>query len=431
MRQVINDFCATPEPHAGFNPDLSGACAATRMPKTYESRVPLAACPPVLLRTQINLQNPHKQIVINGTQIRQLPPLPRGYTWGCPPVIACFILLISLASCSQYIDPNVPEPIHPLVDPELKTPYELYRPSNYDRNSAWPLIVACHSQPGDSPNNQIRDWTLLAETYGFVVVAPKLEGTKSFWPPSALKQIALQKQDQQRILATIRHVRASHNISDDRIFIHGFSGGTHAALYTGLNNPDIFRAISIIKPYFNSGFLADIKRALDPHQLVYIHYSIDDSLMGKNARRCIDWLRARGIVIKEDSSGSARRIECQRTVEFYQSIIRNMPWLQIRAFPKNRNKPLEFQFKLRSSFQPQHIQWIFSQTDADATENNNGESHTKKFTLESPVHEFPSAGLYTITIAVQDSTGQQHTRSTTLAVPSGKLTTTNPNPSNN
>lgn len=323
-----------------------------------------------------------------------------------------FVLLGFLfTGCSQYIDPNVPEPIHPLIDPELNTPYELYRPSSYDRLSNWPLIVACHSWPGDSPNKQIRDWTLLAETYGFVVVAPRLEGTKSFWPPRADQQIALQKKDEQRILSTLRHVQASHNISDDRIFIHGYSGATHIALYTGLRHPDIFRAISIIQPYFNSGFLAGIDRVQDTDQSVYIHFSIDDSIIGKHADRCIDWLRAKGLTPLEDSSGLARRTECQKVVEYYQSVIRNQPWIHIRALQNNRNNPLEIQFKLRCSIQAQRYEWSF------------GDGHKTHQT--HPVHQFTQAGSYIVTVTIEDQMGKQHTRTSQLVLPSGRLITVN------
>ena len=59
---------------------------------------------------------------------------------------------VSTPGCSQLIDPNVPAPLRDLVEPVLGREYLLYRPSHYDREYDWPLIVVCHTSFPDSPN---------------------------------------------------------------------------------------------------------------------------------------------------------------------------------------------------------------------------------------------------------------------------------------
>src|SRR3990172_2443966 len=98
------------------------------------------------------------------------------------------MICLPLTGCSEYTDPNVPEPIRPFVEPQFGGEYLLYRPSSYDRNKAWPLIVVCHSSFPDSPNRRIRAWTQLAESHGFLLVAPRLTGEKKSWLRDANKE---------------------------------------------------------------------------------------------------------------------------------------------------------------------------------------------------------------------------------------------------
>src|SRR3972149_5461108 len=139
-----------------------------------------------------------------------------------PLTLMALWISLSLPGCSQYIGPNVPEPIRPFIEPQFGDEYLLYRPSSYDRNKAWPVIVVCHSTFPDSPNRRLRAWTELAESQGFLLVAPRLTGNKNSWISGAKKE-KKPPDDETHILAVIQHVRAAHNVSDDRILIHGFT----------------------------------------------------------------------------------------------------------------------------------------------------------------------------------------------------------------
>ena len=85
--------------------------------------------------------------------------------------VAGGVLPILFSGCSPYVDSRVPEPIRPVVEPVLGREYLLYRPSGYDKRLTWPLIVVCHGAFPDNPNRQIRVWTELAESDGFLVLA--------------------------------------------------------------------------------------------------------------------------------------------------------------------------------------------------------------------------------------------------------------------
>ena len=320
-------------------------------------------------------------------------------------VLACLCLVV--AGCSQYHDPDVPEPIRPFAEPEAGSEYLLYRPSSYDREHAWPLVVVCHSSSPDSPNRQIREWTEMAEDRGFLVVAPTLSGVRSLGAPRTKKQLVLQQEDEACILSAIRHVRAGHNVSEDRIFIHGWSGGAYAALYTGLRNPDLFRAVSVGQPRFNEDFVASLTDAVDPHQPVFVHASVTDALTGKHASRCMAWLRSARASLTHSASGAVRRTDVTQTLRFYTDILRHSLWLHIRAYALSTTDPYEIQFKFRASHAPSRVLWSFGDDRESAS--------------PEPVHKYAGPGTYAIRLVVEGPDGREYQRLARLILPEGRL----------
>jgi dienelactone hydrolase len=316
-----------------------------------------------------------------------------------------FCLLFS--GCSQYIDPNVPEPIRPFIEPQFGGEYLLYRPSSYDRNKAWPMIVVCHSTFPDSPNRRLRAWTELAESHGFILVAPQLSGAKRSWSCDADEKRKRQVDDEAHILAVIQHVRAAYNISDDRILIHGFAAGAAAALRAGLKHPQTFRAISVTHPRFEPAELSDVGPWIDPYQPVYLSYSTADIITGKEGRLCADWLRAQGANLRDDPIGSAVGADAQRHVAFFQQVIRKEPWLHVTVAPTGLQNPLELRFKLLSSAVPARYRWQFGDGDESP--------------VAEPIHAFAKPGTYRVTVTVEWPKSEPHTRIVDLAVPDGTV----------
>jgi dienelactone hydrolase len=307
------------------------------------------------------------------------------------------------AGCSPYVDPNVPEPIRPFIEPGSARPYLLYRPSSYDPDRAWPLIVVCHGSFPDSPNRQIRSWTELAESHGFLVLAPEIKAPRKKWPAKVAEEAARQRANEDHVLAALQHVRGAHNISEERVFIYGWSDGAHTALHTGLRHADLFRAVSVARPRFDEGYLADILGRVDHHQPVYVDYSIGDAVTGKHGRQCAEWLRTIGVNVREDSAGPVRRTDCERTVQFYEKVIRTEPWIYIRAFPDAASGPRQIQFKLRCSFTPVRYHWEFGDGDESP--------------VAEPVHVYSQPDTYRVAVTVTGPDGDAHQRTLDLSVP--------------
>jgi dienelactone hydrolase len=330
-----------------------------------------------------------------------------GNLFRTPVRVAFLSTLVALTGCSQYIDPNVPEPIRPFTEPQYGGEYLLYRPSSYNREHAWPLVVVCHSSFPDTPNRRIRAWTELAESHGFLLVAPQLTGAKQSWSRNANEKHKRQVDDEARILAVIQHVRAACNVSDDRILIHGFAAGAPSALRTGLKHPQTFRAIGLTQPRFDAAGLADAASWIDPYQPVNLSYAAADLLTGKEGRSCADWLRARGANLRDDPTGSPAGSDAARHVEFFQRVIRKEPWIHVTVAPTGLQTPLEMRFKLLSSSPPARFRWQFGDGDESP--------------VAEPTHAYSKAGTYRVTVSVEWQKTSPHTRIVDLTVPDALL----------
>lgn len=321
--------------------------------------------------------------------------------------MAMLMVGVVAGGCTQWIGSSAPAPIRPFVEPEFGRDYLLYRPSNYDRRFDWPLIVVCHTSFPDSPRQRLNAWADLAESYGFLVAAPTLRGVKRIRAPRADKQVVLQRYDERAILSMVRHIRGGHNISEDRIFIHGWSGGAYAALHTGLRNPDTFRAVSLMFPRFDDGFLGEAARFVSPDQPIALTYNMSDAITGKCASRCLRWLRSHGADVRPDPSGALNSKDMHRPISFFENVLRTEPWIHIRAVQGANREPLEIQFKIRGSYRPAYYRWDFG----DGTTSSEAE----------PAYSYRKPGTYLVTLTVGDKERTEHRRAIRLSVPSGAI----------
>lgn len=331
-------------------------------------------------------------------------------------VIPLGLLVTSLltgSSCSQLIDPNVPEPLIPRIEPAQGREYLLYRPARYDADYRWPLVVVLHGGFPDSANSRIRAWTTLAESHGFLIVAPTLQSTRTLWSGKTEQQLDRLRRDEQQILSVIQHVRAGQNVSRDRIFVHGFGKGAMVALYAGLRHPDLFRAITVSRPKFDATMLAPTANLVDHHQPVLVHYDLSDVIFGHHAKDCTQWLRDRGANLTDDSHGKELSTNAERSVQFFKDLLRASSWYRIRAYASGKVNPLEIQFKLRFDQSPTDFQWEFG----DGATSNQAE----------PVHTYQQPGVYRVVVTVTDQKRKRHRRSATLKVPEATLTTSRVN----
>ena len=316
------------------------------------------------------------------------------------------------AGCSQYHDPNVPAPILPREEPEWGNEYLLYRPSLYDRNQAWPVFVICHGAYPDSAIAQMKAWTQSAEERGVLLVACELTSPRFSWRNDATRLQEDLREDERRILASVRHVQAGHEVSPDRIFIAGWAKGASAALYTGLRHPELFRAVAVAEPDFVAGAMSPAVANLDPHQPVLIHHSSRDALFGKTARAAGEWLQDHGVFVKVDSLGPVNKDEPGRLIDFFEDVLRRCPRIHVTAQTPEADDPLLLQLAVRSSCPLTRYRWQYDDGTSDV--------------VAQPRRRFAGPGLYEVQLTVEDDAGESYNRRAWVTVPGGHVQYTPP-----
>lgn len=318
--------------------------------------------------------------------------------------LAALVLIPLLAGCPQYRDPTVPEQVRTIREPDIGRDYLLYAPSSYDAKKAWALVVLCHgTAPFDTAPRQIGDWTKLAEEKKFIVAAPFLQGTNALLVSSPQRQIELQRKDEESILAVVRHVRGAYNISADRVFLTGWSAGNFAVLWTGLRNPDLFRALAVLQGNFNSAYLAGAERDIDPYQPVFVLSGSTDWLLGDQPENCVKWLQDNHVDVHPSEVAGFHSGHPAVAYEFFERIVRTIPWLQIRTFAMPSENQLRVKFATRGSFEPTEYLWDFGDGGAART--------------AEPMHDFSQPGEYQIKLIATRPGGKKVTRTVALTVP--------------
>jgi len=89
--------------------------------------------------------------------------------------------------------------------------------------------------------------------------------------------------------------------------------------------------------------------------------------------------------------------------DFFRRVVREIPWLHIRAFEKDPDHTRAVQFKTRGSFDPEKYEWSF------------GDGSTSP--VSEPAHTYDQDGTYTVTLIATTTNGQRVKRSTRVHVP--------------
>jgi len=318
------------------------------------------------------------------------------------------LLLVACAGCPQYRDPSVPGEIRRVAEPALRGSYYVYAPTTYEAAKEWALIVVCHgTESFDSAKRQIGDWAKLAEEQQFIVAAPSLKGVNGFFPPPVSRQLTLQREDEQKILACVRHVKGAYNIAPDRVFLTGWSAGNFAVLYTGLRNPGVFRALAVLQGNFNEKYLAEVGQAIDAFQPVYVLYGSTDVLTGRHGQRCVDWLNEHRAAVTREEIAGAHKNHPKQGYAFFERVVRKVPWLHIRAIADDPADPLTVRLKIRASFEPVRYSWSFG----DGSESP----------AACPVHTYAQPGRYTVTLEAETLQGKTARRAVEVSVPQRRL----------
>lgn len=313
------------------------------------------------------------------------------------------LLLVGQAGCIATQSLPSQAPVIEASESQTETDYLLYVPSTYKDSQAMPLVVACHGTiPYDTADLEMQEWANTGEREGIIVAAPRLKSSKGDFPPSPEKQIELQRQDEQSILAIVGEIKRKYSIAPDRVYLTGWSAASFPILQTGLNHPDIFRAIFIRQGSFDERFMDLSKNAMDRWQPIKIVYGHSDFLRDQT-RASIRWLREQGMfVVEEEIAGIHRRIDPKNAWDFFESIASERPWIQIRSDNLSTEKELAVQFHLDAHPRANKQKWFFG----DGTESYDA----------APRHEYSEPGKYRVHVNVELAGGKIFTRSKEVRV---------------
>lgn len=316
--------------------------------------------------------------------------------------MATAVGVVALSGCAALREPALPAPVHTFVEPEYGAEYLLYRPSTYERASSWPVFVVCHTGWPGSPKRQMQAWAKLGESRGFLVVAPKIESAAYSVRRDGLSPADRLTADARRVVAVLRHVQAGHSVSEDRIFLYGYERGAAAALYCGLSNPDLFRAVAVVQPRFDEAAFGSLAGRTDPYLPVFVKYSEGNLVHADEARACADWLRAHTAQLVVDNVGPAEYDDARVALRFFEDVLRAEPWMRLQASPDPAD-PLTVRFRVAAGFEPKTYAWDFGDGQAAV--------------VAEPSHTYAAPGEYAVSVTATRRDGATFTRAIRLAVP--------------
>ncbi len=314
-------------------------------------------------------------------------------------------LAVTLLTCGCPSLTTLPTqaPVSEMTEESTQRPYLLYVPSTYSENRAWPLVIVCHGTwPYDTPDLQMREWAGFAQSNGIVVAAPRLAGTKGDFPPPPDQQIALQREDERAILATVAAIKRRYRIAEEQVFMTGWSAGAYAILHTGLRHPDIFRALMIRQGSFDARFMDIPSDRLDRWQAIKVVYGQTDVLRDQT-RASIQWMRDQGLYVDEEEIiGTHRRIDPKLPWSYFKQVAKERMWIQIRAAVPNPDEPQTIRFELTAVPPVVKQKWFFGD-DEESFE-------------ATPTHTYAKPGLYEVTVNAALKSGKKYSRKRTIAV---------------
>jgi len=301
--------------------------------------------------------------------------------------IGIFLLAPLMAGCPVTTRLPGDAPVQTRFVHETDAKYYLYVPERYSDRRRWPLVVLCHgTNPWDTAWSQMREWAGFAEEKGIIVVAPHLVGVRGDFPPSPEEQLKFQREDERTILGVVSAIKAGHRIADEAVFLCGWSAGGYAVLYTGLRNPDVFRALAVRQSNFDAAYMSETEHALDRYQPIFMSYGMAD-LVRKQSEAAIAWLRERGMCIEEHQTlGAHRRIDVSGTWDRFRDVSEDRPWIRVHASVPDYKQPRNVQFSVRAAPKATSVQWDFGDG--------------LKATSHQPLHSYEADGTYTVTAHV-------------------------------
>lgn len=208
---------------------------------------------------------------------------------------ACLSVAV-LAGCAVPQPQDTPVPHFAEVDSTTGRTYYIYVPSNYRHNRPCPLIISCHGTPPyDVAEHHIREWKMLAEMNGCIVIAPTLIATDGLLGDGPLVGMLA---DERYILSLISRLSYRYNIDRANIMITGFSGGGFPVYWVGLRHPDIFSVVAARSCNFNEPNLEGWFTREAKTTAILVYYGENDPVaIRAQSQDAMRFLRSQGLAV--------------------------------------------------------------------------------------------------------------------------------------
>lgn len=195
--------------------------------------------------------------------------------------------------CAVTQPQNTPVEYWRETDPVGGRSYCIYVPSTYRDDTPAPLIVTCHGTPPyDVAEHHIREWKMLGEDNGCIIVAPELIATDGLIGDGPIVGMI---DDERFILSIISTLSYRFNIDRSNVMITGFSGGGFPTYWVGLRHPDIFSAVVARSSNFSEHNLDGWFTPEPARQMVMIYYGENDpGAIAGQSRAGIKYLQSKG-----------------------------------------------------------------------------------------------------------------------------------------
>jgi len=321
-------------------------------------------------------------------------------------LLAALLALLALTAGCPVTLHRVPGDTELLKEPATRTPYYLYVPSWHRQDRQWPLVVTCHgTHPWDSALQQICEWRGLAEQLGVIVVAPELKAVSSVGLVPPERQLLLQQQDEKAILNIVRRAIAAFNVKPSWVFLTGWSGGGYDVYYTGLRNPNVFRALASRMGNFDPDYMQGVTDRLNPYQPVFVFFGSEDlDPIRQQCRQAADWLKAHGMKrVKLREVAGIHRRQPEVAAKFFMETIKKYTHVKLTAVKGVGDDPLAVQFYLDADPKPKAVVWQFG--DGEASDQF------------EPQHRYRAGGTYDVKVTLITPRNARTSRTIKLELP--------------
>jgi poly(3-hydroxybutyrate) depolymerase len=182
------------------------------------------------------------------------------------------------------------------LDPVSGRAFWIYVPSTYTHARAFPVIITCHGTPPyDIAEHHIREWKMLGERYGCIIVAPELIATDGLIGDGP---IAGMLDDERFILSIISLLGYRFNLDRGNMMITGFSGGGFPTFWVGLRHPDVFSTLVARSCNFSESNLNGWYPPDAANLKIMVYYGeFDPGAISTQSRAAIAYLTSKGLPV--------------------------------------------------------------------------------------------------------------------------------------